>query len=527
MYDYVIVGAGSAGCVLASRLAEDPDVTVCLIEAGPADSSQNIHVPAAFAKLFRTQYDWDYDSHDEEHLNGRRVYLPRGRVLGGTSSINTQIYIRGNALDYDGWNRPGWSWDEVLPYFLRSENHEGGSGPHHAVGGPLDVAAGRSRNPMSEAFIEAAVEVGHDRNDDFNAGAQDGVGFFELTQRGGWRVSTATAFLHAQSRPNLTVETNVQVHRVVIEDGRATGVVGARLDDELRFDARREVILSAGTYNSPQLLQLSGIGPAGLLQAFEIPVVVDRPEVGQNLQDHMLIPLIYTHSEPISLLAAGAPENVERLMADGTGPLTSNGPEAGGFARTRSDLPAPDIELLAAPVMFVDNGLGVPTAHALSFGPSPITPSSRGSVGLASPDPTTKPRIVHNYLATEDDLAAAAQGLRIALEIAGAPALRRFTETAFRTPDSTDEAGLRDYARRYGHSIYHPVGTCAMGAVVDDELAVRGVAGLRVVDASVMPTIPRGNTNAPTIMIAEKAADIIRAKQASEAERVAATPTRS
>jgi choline dehydrogenase-like flavoprotein len=239
--------------------------------------------------------------------------------------------------------------------------------------------------------------------------------------------------------------------------------------------------------------------------------------VGQNLQDHMMIPLIYTHSEPISMLAAGAPENVEQLMSNGTGPLTSNGPEAGGFVRTLPDLPAPDIEFVAAPVMFVDSGLGVPTAHGLSFGPSPITPTSRGSVGLASGDPTAKPRIVHNYLATEDDQATVARGLRKALEIAGSTALRRFTETTFRAPTSTDETVLRDYARRYGHSLFHPVGTCAMGAVVDDELAVRGVAGLRVVDASVMPTIPRANTNAPTIMIAEKAADLIRASHPSTA----------
>ncbi len=509
-FDYVIVGAGSAGCVLASRLSEDPGVSVCLIEAGPADTAQNIHVPAAFAKLFRTTLDWDYDSHDEPHLDRRRVYLPRGRVLGGTSSINTQIYIRGNRLDYDGWNQPGWSFDELLPYFKRSEDNERGESEYHGSGGPLAVSENRSRNPMSTAFVDAAVEAGFAANDDFNGAEQEGFGYFQLTQKDGKRASSSTAFLHpAMSRPNLTVETNLQVHRVLIENGVATGIVGQRLDDEVTIRAEREVIVSAGTYNSPALLMYSGIGPAAGLAPLGLPVVVDLPHVGQNLQDHVLIPLIYLHDQPISMLSAGAPENLQQFMTDGTGPLTCNGPEVGGFWRTSADLPAPDVEFLSAPVMFVDTGLGIPTGHAVSFGPSMITPRSRGYVSLGSEDPTTKPRIVHNYFDEPQDLADAVIALRKALELGRQKALSDYTTTPFRPPASESDADLGDYIRRYTHSIFHPVGTCAMGTVVDAELRVLGVEQLRVVDASVMPTIPRGNTNAPTIMIAEKAADLI------------------
>jgi choline dehydrogenase len=524
MYDYVIVGAGSAGCVLASRLSEDPDVRVCLIEAGPPDSSPNIHVPAAFSKLFRTHLDWDYDTHDEPFLGLRRIYLPRGRVLGGTSSLNTQIYIRGNRIDYDGWNQPGWSFDELLPYFLRSEDNERGASAYHGAGGPMRVAENRSRNPMSEAFVEAALQAGHPANDDFNGPQQDGFGFFQLTQRDGRRESTSTAFLHpAMARPNLTVETGLQVHRVLIEGGRATGVVGDRLGEEITLRAEREVVLAAGAYNSPQLLMLSGVGPAQMLAPLGLPVVVDQPMVGQGLQDHVLVPLIYAHDHPISMLAAGAPENVQRFMESGTGPLTCNGPEVGGFVRTRGDLPAPDVELLSAPVMFVDNGLGIPTGHALSFGPSMITPRSRGMVSLASDDPTTKPRIMHNYFADPADLDDAVAALRIALEIARQDALAPYCGTPFRVPESESAADLADYIRRYTHSIYHPTGTCAMGAVVDAELRVQGVEALRVADASVMPTIVRGNTNAPVIAIAERAADLIARSPRPAAETVTET----
>ncbi len=523
MFDYVVVGAGSAGCALAARLSEDPEVRVCLVEAGPPDTAQNIHVPVAFGKLFRTQLDWDYDTHEEPFLHRRRIYLPRGRVLGGTSSINTMVYVRGNRLDFDEWNQPGWSFDELLPYFLRSEDNERGASAYHGVGGPMAVSDGRAKNPMAKAFVEAAVEAGHAYNDDFNGETQDGFGYFQLTQKDGRRASSATAFLHpAMSRPNLTIESNLQVHRILIEDGRAVGVVGERLNEEITIRADREVVLSAGAYNSPQLLMLSGIGPAQLLSALDIEVVLDQPHVGQNLQDHPLVPLVFTHSHPISLLAANQPQHVERFMREGRGPLTANGPECGGFVRTRAELPAPDVEYLTAPVMFADSGLGTPTHHALSYGPSILTPRSRGSVLLASDDPTAKPKIVHNYFADEADLDTAVAGLRIGLEIARQPALRPYTEAAYEPPASESDKDLRLHARRYTHSIFHPVGTCAMGTVVDAELRVLGIDGLRVVDASVMPTIVRGNPNAPTVAIAEKAADLI----AGTAAKPAAAPVR-
>ncbi|MCC8243870.1 GMC family oxidoreductase [Saccharothrix luteola] len=510
MYDYVIVGAGSAGCVLAARLSEDPSVSVCLVEAGPADKSPNIQVPAAFGKLLRTNLDWDYSTHEEPQLNRRRIYLPRGRVLGGTSSINTMIYVRGNPQDFDGWGQPGWSYADLLPYFIKSEDNERGASAHHGVGGPLAVSDNRARNAMSTAFIDAAVEAGHPANDDFNGDSQDGFGYFQLTQRDGSRASTATAYLHpALSRPNLTVETNLHVHRVLVENGRATGVVGERLDEQVTIRAEREVILSGGAYNSPQLLMLSGIGPAPLLSALGVPVVVDSPQVGQNLQDHALIPLIYAHEHPISMLAAATPENFELYANERTGPLTSNGPEAGGFVRTRADLAAPDVEFLCAPVMFADSGLGTPTHHALSYGPSMLSPISRGSVSLASDAPTAKPKIVHNYFAEEPDLDNAVAALRIALDIARQDALAPYTATPFLVPDSDSDADLRDFARLYTHSIFHPSSTCAMGEVVDAELRVMGVDGLRVVDASVMPKVVRGNPNAAVIAVAEKAADLI------------------
>jgi choline dehydrogenase len=510
MYDYVIVGAGSTGCVLAARLSEDPAVSVCLIEAGPADTDPNIHVPAAFAKLFRTELDWDYSTAEEPRLNRRRVFLPRGRTLGGSSSTNAMVYARANPIDYDGWQQAGWSYADLLPYFKLSEDNERGASRYHGVGGPLAVSDGRARNPSAGAFVDAAVEAGFAANDDVNGAEQDGFGFFQVTQRDGRRCSTAVAYLHpAMDRPNLTVEVGLQVHRVLIDNGRATGVTGRRLDEELTIRAAREVILAAGTYNSPQLLMLSGVGPAEQLRALGVPVVVDLPAVGRNLQDHLLVPLNFLHSHPISLLAAGRPEHVEQFATEGRGPLTSNGPEAGGFARTDPGLPAPDVEFFAAPVMFVDSGLGVPTAHAISCGPVLLTPRSRGSVSLASDAPTAKPRIVHNYLAEEEDLVAAVAAVRLGLRIARQPAMAPYTDELHCPPASESDADLREYVRQYAHSIFHAAGSCAIGAVVDTDLRVHGVEALRVADASVMPTIGRGNPNATAVAIGEKAADLI------------------
>ncbi|NEA33615.1 GMC family oxidoreductase N-terminal domain-containing protein [Streptomyces sp. SID13031] len=511
MYDYVIVGGGSAGCVLAARLSEDPDVEVCLVEAGPADTSPNIHVPAGAAKLFRTQLDWDYDSHQEPGCENRRIYLPRGRVLGGTSSINGMIYVRGNRLDYDSWRQPGWSYDELLPYFLRAEDNERGGSEFHGTGGPLAVSENRSRNPMSDAFIAAAIAAGHAANDDFNGPDQDGFGYYQLTQRDGMRCSSAAAYLAPViGRPNLTIETGVQVHRVVIEGGRATGVTGWRADGEVMIRAAREVVLAAGAYNSPQLLMLSGIGPADLLTALGIPVVVDQPLVGQNLQDHPQFWLVYAHSRPVSLLVAGEQRYQQQFAEQHSGPLSSNGPEAGGFVRSRPELPAPDLQFVSLPVMFADGGLGFPSSHAISFGAYVLQPRSRGSVTLAGDDPTAKPRITHNYYADEADLRAATDGVRAALDIARQSALAPYTERPMSVPASESDTDIRDWLRRTTQTSYHAAGSCAMGLVTDSELRVLGADGLRVVDSSVMPRLISGNTNAPTIAIAEKAADLIR-----------------
>ncbi|MER6346303.1 GMC family oxidoreductase [Streptomyces sp. NPDC001595] len=513
MYDYVIVGAGSAGCVLAARLSEDPGARVALIEAGGPDSAQEIHVPAAFPQLFKSGLDWDLDSDPEPGLGGRRTYLPRGKVFGGCSSVNAMIYIRGNRADFDGWaaaGATGWGYDDVLPYFKRSEDNERGEDAFHGTGGPLTVSDGRSGHPLPSAFVQAAVQAGHKTNDDFNGETQFGVGRYQLTQRGGMRCSTAVAYLHpALARPNLTVLSMARAHRVLIEGGRATGVEFERggVVDVVR--AEREVILSAGAYESPKLLMLSGIGPAAVLGAFGIGVVRDLP-VGQGLQDHYMTLLNFPTAVD-SLLSAATPENAELLQSAGRGPLTSNIGEAGGFFRSRDGLDAPDVQFHAAPVLFHQEGLGAVTEHGLSFGPCVLAPTSRGAVTLRSARPDAAPRIVHNYLTTAEDRDAIVAGTRIGLDIASQPAVADLVTGTFGdAPSASDsDAELLAWARRVGQTLYHPTSTCAIGAVVDPELRVYDVAGLRVVDASVFPTVTRGNTNAPTIMAAEKAADLV------------------
>jgi choline dehydrogenase len=525
-YDYVIVGAGSAGCVLAARLTEDPDVSVLLVEAGPADAKENIHVPSVFGLLFKTDVDWDYSTAPEEACGGRMMYLPRGKVLGGSSSLNAMVYIRGAREDYDGWRdagNPGWGYDEMLPYFKRSEDNERGESEYHGAGGPLTVSDSRSRNAMSEAWVEAATETGLRLNDDFNAERQDGVGIYQVTQRGGMRCSTAAAFLRpAMERNNLTVETNLQVQRVLIDGDRAVGIAAERLGEPFEALAEREVILSAGAYNSPQLLMLSGIGPAEHLAMREIEVAVDLPGVGQNLQDHVNSGVIYTTEEPVSLLLGMEPQYQQEFAEQGRGPLTSNVAEAGGFWRTRDDLPAPDVQFHAAPVMFVEEGLGDPVAHGISFGACLLTPKSRGSVTLRSNDPSAKPWIRHNFLGDEEDVRVMLDGLRLTMDIARAPALGRYCREPFVAPESDADDVLRAHLARRTQTLYHPVGTCAMGsgpaAVVDADLHVHGVEALRVVDASVMPVVPRGNTNAPTIAVAERAADLIRGRTTAAVE---------
>ncbi|MEU2032521.1 GMC family oxidoreductase [Nocardia amamiensis] len=511
MYDYVVVGAGSAGSVLAARLSEDPDVHVAVIEAGPHDTADEIHLPVAFSSLFKSPLDWDLDTEPEAQLYGRRAYLPRGRVLGGSSSMNAMIYIRGARADYDGWaagGADGWSYDEVLPYFLRSEDNERGKDAYHGVDGPLTVSNSRSGNALAEAFVAAAEQAGFTHNDDFNGATQLGVGRYQLTQRNGMRCSAAVAYLHpVLDRPNLTVITDALAHKVVFDGDRATGVLIGRGAQTELISARREVVLSAGTYGSAQLLLLSGVGPAEQLGTFGIEAVRELP-VGQNLQDHLSVFLNY-RTDRESLMTALTAENLALLREAGRGPLTSNVGEAGGFFQTRPDLAGPDVQLHQAPVLFYAEGMGPAVTHGFALGPCLVAPTSRGEVTLRSAAPATAPRIRHNYLDTEEDRASLLAGLRIALSIADQPALREVTAGEFLVPASDSDADLLDFARRTAQTLYHPTSTCAIGAVVDPRLRVLGLRGLRVADASVMPTVVRGNTNAPTIMIGEKAAAMI------------------
>ncbi|MFL5862680.1 MAG: GMC family oxidoreductase [Solirubrobacteraceae bacterium] len=514
-FDYVIVGAGSAGCVLAARLSEDPDVSVALLEAGGEDTAPEIGIPAFFPIMFKTELDWDLFSDPEPGMDHRRLYLPRGRMLGGCSSINAMIYVRGNRLDYDDWAAGGcvgWSYDEVLPYFKRSEDNQRGESQFHGVGGPLTVAESRSMHPLVDTMIEAARQAGHEPNPDFNGARQEGVGRFQLTQREGRRLSTAGAFLHpVRSRPNLTVLTHAYATRLLFDGRRASGVQYARLDETRQIDAAREVIVSAGAYYSPQLLMLSGIGPEAQLALMGIEVREALP-VGENLQDHCMVNLNYTTTGP-SLFDAASPENFALFQSEGRGPLTSNIPEGAGFFRARSGVPAPDIEFHFAPGMLYDGGLTAPEAPGMAYGPVVIKPTSRGRVMLRSPMPLAKPRVLCNFLTTEEDRESVVVGLRMALAMAEQPALRSAIDQPFRVPASESEEDLLAFARSEGMTVFHPTSTCAMGSVVDSELKVYGVEGLRVADASVMPEITRGNTNAATIMIAEKAADLIRSER--------------
>ena len=521
MYDYVIVGAGSAGCVLANRLTEDPDVSVLLLEAGPPDVNDNIHVPLGYLKLARTEVDWDYDSAPEPFCGGRRIPLPRGRTLGGSSSMNAMVYIRGNRLDYDGWGIPGWSYDDLLPYFKRAEDNERGETEFHGAGGPLPVSESRSKNVMCSAFVEAAVQAGQPRNDDFNAASQEGFGIYQLTQRGGMRASTAVAYLHpVEERPNLEVMPYMLVHRVLFEGTRAVGVEAAQLGQLQQFRAEREVILCGGAYNSPQLLMLSGIGDPEHLMLREIETLVDMPQVGENLSDHPAAQAVFTTPEPVSLLLALEPAALEEFEATQTGVFTSNLAESGGFVRVLDDSPAPDVQFHVAPVQIVDEGMADPEGHGMWLSPCVLQPESRGSVRLSSNDPTAKPIIRNNFFASERDMATMLGGMRLLMEIARQPALKPYCVDPFLVPESESEDDLREHIARTTFAVYHPVGTCAMGSVVDAELRVQGVEGLRVVDASVMPTVPRGNTNAPTIALAERASDLLRGRQALRASRV-------
>jgi choline dehydrogenase len=514
MADYVIVGGGSAGCVLAGRLSEDPDVSVLMLEAGPPDVAPEIHIPFAFPALFKSSHDWDLLGEKEPGLGGRRLYLPRGKMIGGCGSINAMIYLRGNRLDFDDWatgGATGWSYDEVLPYFKRAEDNERGEDEFHGVGGPLAVSESRSMQPLVDAMLEAAVQAGYERIPDLNVDRPEGVSRFQVTQRNGKRCSTADAYLHAVAdRPNLEVRTSVLAQRIVFEGNRAVGVEVVQDGKVETMRAEREVIVSAGTYQSPVLLMLSGIGPDEDLSLLGIPVRENLP-VGRNLQDHCMVNVNFTTDEP-GLFGILTPENFELLEKEGRGPLSSNIPEAGGFFRTSDDLPAPDIEFHFAPSIFYDEGLNAPTDPGMAFGPVLIKPNARGWVKLRTPMPDSKPLVLTNFLTDEEDRRRLVAGVRIALEIAAQPALKAVAKAPYSVPDSDSEADIVAWVERNAQTVYHATSTCAIGPVVDPELRVHGIEGLRVCDASVMPTITRANTHAATVMIAEKGADLIAGK---------------
>ncbi|WP_136717604.1 GMC family oxidoreductase [Halorientalis salina] len=530
-YDYVIIGAGSAGCVLANRLSED-GASVLLLEAGEPDEQTEIQVPAAFSELFESEVDWNYYTEPQDGLDGRELYWPRGKTLGGCSSINAMIYIRGHPSDYDTWadlGNEGWGYEDVLPMFERSEHFEPGPAPEHGSDGPLNVTGPRSPRPLAETFLDAAVETGLSRNDDFNDGDQEGVGYYHLTQKDGKRHSAADAFLKpVLDRPNLTAETGAQVTEVSIEDDRATGVVYEQDGDRSEVEADEEVVLTAGAVNSPQLLMLSGVGPAAHLQEHDIEVQADLPGVGRNLQDHLFAFVVYQSTDTDTLDDADSLWNLVKYLLLKKGPLTSNVAETGGFVRTDPDLDAPDLQFHFAPSYFMRHGLDNPdSGHGFSIGSTQLRPESRGEITLRSADPFDDPVIDPNYLDADADLDVLVEGVKQAREIVGASAFDDVRgEEVWPGEDVQTDAEIEAHVRETAHTVYHPVGTCKMGddemAVVDDDLRVHGIDGLRVADASVMPTISSGNTNAPTYMIAEMAAARIMDDENTVAESVAA-----
>ncbi len=538
-FDYIIIGAGSAGCVLANRLSEDPHVRVLLLEAGPRDWHPFIHMPAGLARLVNnTSLNWNYDTAAEPQLLDRRLWWPRGKVLGGSSSINAMCYVRGVAADYDGWaaqGADGWDWASVLPWFLRSECNTRGGSPLHGDAGPLQVSDLRHHNPLSAAFIEAGQQAGFNHNPDFNGVQQLGVGLYQVTQKDGARCSSADAYLvPAKVRRNLRIVTGALVQRLTVANGRVTGV-DYRQGRKLRHvAAAREVLLSAGAINSPQLLMLSGIGPADHLRRHGIEVVLDHPGVGANLQDHLDICTLQHTVPGVSYDRS----NEARIAFDyylrgRRGAGTSNVAEAGGFIRSRLATDArADIQLHFVPAMLDNHGRHRLPGDGYTLHACYLHPRSRGRISLASADPAAPAHIQANYLGDAEgfDLKMMVECAKVARTILRQPAFDAWRGAPiFPARDDLDDAGLEAFIRAKAETIYHPVGTCRMGndasAVVDPHLRLRGLQGLRVIDASVMPTLVSGNTNAPTIMLAERAADLIRGTGVAAPSAAAASAT--
>jgi choline dehydrogenase len=523
-YDYIIVGAGSAGCVLANRLSADARARVLVLEAGPADDSWTIRMPAALTyNLEGTRYNWGYETEPQRHMDGRRLYWPRGRVLGGSSSLNAMVYVRGHAFDYDRWANDegcaGWSYAEILPYFRRAETRAAGADAYRGGDGPLMVATGRCRNPLYQAFMEAGQQAGYPYTADMNGRQQEGVGPMDMTIGGGARCSAARAYLHpVATRSNLRIETGALASRIIVEKNRAVGLVVRTGDGEREIRAEREIILSGGAINSPQLLLLSGIGPADALRELGIEVVLDRPGVGANLQDHLEFYYQVECTRPITLYRD---QHAPRRWLIGArwfllqdGPCATNHLEAGGFIRSRAGVRHPDIQFHFLPSLVIDHGRVAPDHEGYQAHAGTMRATSRGRLWLDSADPARPPRIDPDCLSTEADRVDLREAFKLTREIFAQKAFDPFRGRAIapdrelRTDDEIDA-----FIRMRAESAYHPSGTCRMGsdadAIVDPQLRVQGIAGLRVVDASIMPSIVSGNLNAPTIMIAERAADLI------------------
>jgi choline dehydrogenase len=536
-FDYIVIGAGSAGCVLANRLSADPEVSVLLLEAGGPDRNPLVRLPMLMGKLMHSGlYNWHYHTEPEPHLNNRSIYWPRGKALGGTSTINGMIYVRGNRHDYDRWAQmglSGWSYDEVLPLFRASEAHVERRDEFHGTDGALTVCRARGKNPLFEVFVEAGRQAGHGVNDDFNGAAQDGFGRYDFTIRNGKRWSTASAFLRpALRRPNLTVQVRALTHRIVVDAGRATGVEFSQRGRLHRAVAAREVILSAGTVNSPQILLLSGIGDPEELSRHDIKVVHDLPGVGRNMQDHVDCCLAYECPQPVTLYRDLRADrllfSIVQGMAFGRGIATTFPYEGGAFMKSRPELLAPDIQAHFMPALEKTANLHWPKLfkrdpeehnHGFTIRVGPVNPESRGWIRLRSADPRDAPLIQANYLATEFDRDTTVAAVRMMREVIAQKAFDGWRGRELAPgPERTSDADLKDWLRAAALTTLHPVGTCKMGtdpaAVVDADLRVHGIAGLRVADASIMPIISSGNTNAPTIMIAEKAATLLRGARA-------------